>query len=117
VSKPPSYFIEEVPCSSFHLLISYLLIVYVKRKFSIKRDYPYFERLENRGLEFHEERFSDMKLISNCADHLKPIVTLAVHTGMRRGEIMGLEWDRVDVERGIITFLDTKRTTKERIYP
>ena len=58
-----------------------------------------------------------MELISNCADHLKPIVTLAVYTGMRRGEIMGLERDRIDLERGIITLFDTKRTTKEGIYP
>ena len=51
-------------------------------------------------------------LLSNCADHLRPIVTVAVHTGMRRGEILGLTWDRVSFEQGIITLLDTKN--KER---
>ena len=51
-------------------------------------------------------------LLSNCADHLKPIVTVAAHTGMRRGEILGLTWDRVSFEQGIITLLDTKN--KER---
>jgi integrase len=29
-------------------------------------------------------------LISACDSHLKPIVTCAIHTGMRKGEILGL---------------------------
>jgi integrase len=48
------------------------------------------------------------RLISNCSDHLKPIVTLAVHTGMRKGETLSLRWDQVDFEKGIITLVDTK---------
>ena len=45
------------------------------------------------------------KLLSNCADYLKPIVTVAVHTGMRKGELLGLKWDQVNFEQGIITLL------------
>lgn len=48
------------------------------------------------------------KLLSNCADHLKPIVTVAVHTGMRKGELLSLNWDQVNFEQGIISLLDTK---------
>lgn len=47
-------------------------------------------------------------LLSNCEDFLKPIVTLAAHTGMRKGELLGLQWDQVNLEQGIITILDTK---------
>ncbi len=50
------------------------------------------------------------KLISNCADHIKPIVTLAVHTGMRKGEVLGLRRDQVNFEQGIITLTDTKNS-------
>lgn len=47
-------------------------------------------------------------LISNCSDHLRPIVTVLAHTGMRKGETLSLRWDQVDFEKGIITLTDTK---------
>jgi integrase len=31
------------------------------------------------------------------AAHLGPLIQLALHTGMRRGELLGLEWSRVDL--------------------
>lgn len=59
------------------------------------------------------------KLISNCGDlldgYLKPIVTIAVHTGMRKGELLGLEWDRVNFEQGIISLFDTKNHERRDI--
>ena len=52
------------------------------------------------------------KLISNCPEYLKPIVTVAVHTGMRKGELLGLKWNQVDFEQGIITLHDTKNSER-----
>lgn len=54
-------------------------------------------------------------LLSNCEDFLKAIVTVAVHTGMRRGELLNLRWDQVDLEKGIITILDTKNSERKDI--
>jgi len=42
------------------------------------------------------------KLIDCCADHLKPIVTVALNTGMRKSEILNLKWEQVDLEHGFI---------------
>ena len=55
------------------------------------------------------------RLISNCSDHLKPIVIVAVHKGMRKGEILSLRWDQVDFEKGIITLTDTKNDQRRYV--
>lgn len=55
------------------------------------------------------------RLLSNCSDYLKPIVTVAVHTGMRKGELLDLQWDWVNLEQGIITLIDTKNGERKDI--
>jgi integrase len=57
-----------------------------------------------------------VKLLSNCNKRLKPIVVLALNTGMRRGEILGLKWQDVDLRRNIITLLDTKNGEKRDVH-
>ena len=47
-------------------------------------------------------------LLAACAPHLRPIVVCAVHTGMRKGEILGLTWDQVDVRKRVIRVVRTK---------
>jgi len=44
----------------------------------------------------------------NQYTHLKPIVIVALHTGMRKGEILGLKWHDIDIKRGIIHLHNTK---------
>jgi site-specific recombinase XerD len=55
------------------------------------------------------------RLISNCADHIKPIVTIAIHTGMRRSEILTLPRDQVNFEQRIISILDTNNHERRDI--
>ncbi len=47
---------------------------------------------------------------------LLPLVTLGVHTGMRRGELLGLRWDNVNLDRGLIT-LQQSKTLKIKAIP
>jgi integrase len=35
-------------------------------------------------------------------DRLEALYVLAIHTGMRKGELLGLKWDDVDLERGLL---------------
>lgn len=64
---------------------------------------------ENQRLRFLTRDEAD-RLISKCSKHLAPIVELALNTGMRRGEILNLTWDRVDLQNGniMLTQKDTK---------
>jgi len=56
------------------------------------------------------------RLIDCCAPHLKPIVMVALHTGMRQGEILNLKWEHVDLKHGFI-LLDTTKTGERREIP
>lgn len=48
------------------------------------------------------------------ANHLPAFVRLAANTGMRAGEMLGLEWSRVDLSRNLL-FLEAEHTkTKKR---
>ena len=53
-----------------------------------------------------EEEFE--RLYQACDDRLKPIVLLAVKTGMRQDNVLSLKWQEVDLNRGVITLEHTK---------
>jgi integrase len=55
-------------------------------------------------------------LINACDSHLKPIVLTALNTGCRKGEILGLTWENVDLKHGFI-LLDRTKNGKRREIP
>lgn len=55
-------------------------------------------------------------LINACDSHLKPIVIMAMNTGMRKGEILSLKWDNVDLKHGFI-LLDITKNGERREIP
>lgn len=71
-------------------------------------------REDNARVKFLEPHEKE-KLITNCADHLRPIVIIALNTGMRKGEILRLKWRDVDFARGIIHVIETKSGKKREI--
>jgi integrase len=59
------------------------------------------------------------RLMAECVGpraHLRPILILALNTGMRRGEILTLRWSQVDFARGLIHLVRTK-SGKNRLVP
>jgi integrase len=52
------------------------------------------------------------RLFQVCPQHVKPIVMLAFYTGMRKSEIVELEWHEVDLNKGFIRLM-RKRTKTE----
>jgi integrase len=54
------------------------------------------------------------RLLAVAPAHLKPILLTAYYTGMRRGELLKLTWDRVDLKAGVIRLLPENTKTQER---
>ncbi len=79
----------------------------VKVKFFSEMD-----NLKERILSKEEEQ----SLLEACSAHLKPIVLTALHTGMRKGEILNLKWSQVDFTNMVIKVENTK-SGKPRLIP
>lgn len=61
-----------------------------------------FKPEHNKRLRFLSKE-ECQTLINACHPHLKPIVITALNTGMRRGEILSLEWEKnIDMKHGFI---------------
>jgi integrase len=56
------------------------------------------------------------RLVSQCPEWLRPIVALAVLTGMRRGELLGLRWLDVDLSHGSLILPQTKNGDGRIVY-
>jgi integrase len=57
------------------------------------------------------------ELIEACIPHIRPIVVTALNTGMRKEEILSLEWEKhIDLRHGFI-LLDVKKNGKRRQIP
>ncbi len=59
----------------------------------------------NHRLRFLTEAEIDA-LLKACSPHLNPIVETALHTGMRRGELLSLKWEQI--RNGFIYLTETK---------
>jgi integrase len=57
------------------------------------------------------------RLLDHCRPHIRAMVQLAYLTGMRRGEILGLRWDQVDLANKVIVLeaADTKTQEKREV--
>jgi integrase len=54
-------------------------------------------------------------LLSGAGERFKPLLVMALHTGMRRGEILKLKWTDVDFPNRIITVQEAKSGKKRMI--
>lgn len=90
----------------------------LRHMFNRAVDWSLLDQSPMKGIKFLPEhnarlRFLSLedceRLIQGCkAPHLRAIVTVALHTGMRSGEIRNLEWRDLDFDTGFLIVRDSK---------
>lgn len=71
-------------------------------------EYKLKEPAEN--IKYLKDWDTAQKIIDKAADHLKPIIYTAIMTGLRRGNLLGLKWENIDFDRGVICVKVKDRT-------
>lgn len=77
------------------------------------KEVKFFKEANSRLRYLEKEEI--VKLLQYCRGTLKPVVIVALNTGMRRGEILNLKWTDLDFRRGIIYLYQTKNNEKREI--
>lgn len=96
----------------------------LKSMFNAARQWG-FVRIENpvRGVRYYPERQKERiltedearRLIAAGGKTVKPVIVLALNTGMRKSEILDLRWDNVDFKRRFIRVERSKNNRSRKI--
>jgi len=76
-------------------------------------DPPKAEKKTPQYLNEHEAARM-IELLQSEPEPYRTIFILLLYTGMRRGEVMGLEWKDIDFDTGVLSICRTSQYTKER---
>jgi integrase len=68
---------------------------------------------ENNAREGFFEADEYQRVHDALPPHLRPILTFAYHTGWRKAEVIGLTWNRVDLEAGTVR-LEARQTKNKK---
>ena len=98
----------------------------LKRMFNIAIAWGYTDKNPVKGIKFYSEkdaqrdrvltREEEDRLLGVASERLRPILIVALNTGMRKGEILRLKWQDIDLENRIILVKQTK-SGKPRTLP
>ena len=71
-------------------------------------------RVNNRRLRYLSQE-EIRRLLAVADDHLRPMLITTLHTGLRRGEMLALTWQGIDLTLGVIRVLHTKNGERREI--
>lgn len=92
-----------------------------RREWKWVRDNPVADLSFSVGNKNARERwlnYEEEKRLLDCAGNpvwLRPVLVFALHTGMRRGEIISLKWTDVDFPRRLVRVLKSKNGEKRSV--
>jgi len=101
----------------------------LKKMFNCAIDWGYLSsenpvckiRLKKEGNSYRKRVLSEdeeNRLLEASPDYLRPIIVAAIHSGMRRGELLGLKWDDIDPQAQTIKVRsEISKSGKERRIP
>jgi integrase len=70
---------------------------------------------QNQVVERILSSAEEQRLLDECSERLKPVVVLALHTGMRKSELLNLKWKNIDFVKKMILVEHTKSGRARRI--
>lgn len=70
---------------------------------------------QNQVVERILSSAEEQRLLVECSERLKPVVVLALHTGMRKSELLNLKWKNIDFTKKMILVEHTKSGKARRI--
>jgi integrase len=98
----------------------------LRRMFNIAINWGYADKNPVRGIRFYSEKDAQRdrvltegeedRLLGAASGSLRSILIVALNTGMRKGEILQLKWQDIDLENRIILVKKTK-SGKPRTLP
>jgi len=113
--------LNPATCNAYVRILSHVLTIALKR-WAWLENHP-LQHLDALPASNGRVRFlSDderVRLLKACRQswepRLYPLTLLAISTGARRGELMGLRWRDIDLERGIAVLHETKNQERRQL--
>jgi integrase len=96
----------------------------LKHMFSLAKKWKMADENPVKEVQFFQERQIEMKILAReeierlvdfTSPWLKPIVIVALNTGMRKGEILRLRWSDINFENQFIFLKETKNNRSRKI--
>lgn len=101
--------------------LRHLFTITIKR-WKIKIDNPFSDVELPKAGKARERRLGaeeEILILQEARQHRNPemlaIVELAIETGMRRGEILKMEWSQINFEQRVVSLFDTKNETNRGV--
>jgi integrase len=92
-------------------------IAVLKRLFNLAIDWNLIDRSPAKKVALYRidektmrvlSQAEEQRLIDAAAPHFNPLIIVAINTGMRRGELLNLRWEQVDLHNLTITIQHSK---------